>query len=286
MDKSTRIPTPLRVAQAQRHPQAHLIQSVAKALRILDAFTAQDPDLNLQQIAGRLGLNQNTLFPILQTLTAFGYLTKDPVTRRYRLGLKLLERGAHLRELTELIRVADPHLTALTKASQENSHLAVLDRDEVVYLARKEAAQALMIQSRVGKRVPPHCTALGKVLLAGLTQEEFEATLQRLPLIASTLHTITERNTLRREIAKAREQGYALDQQEYQEGGVCVAAPVLDSQGRVVAAVSLSMPLVRCNRQRLAELRVRVQETCHAISSDLGYVAGPSTASGRQRQRR
>lgn len=188
----------------------YLNTSLAKALRVCELFDGERSELSLSEIANALGSRPGSVYPIVCTLQSFGYLERDPATKRFRLGLKFLALANHILSSLDIREKAKPVLKELARKLQVNAHLAVLYEDEVLYLDREEAAPSVVLPSVIGRRVPPHCTALGKVLLAHDQEAAARITAAgELPKL--TRNTITDAQALERELAKVRQAGYALD---------------------------------------------------------------------------
>lgn len=250
--------------------ERYLNTSLAKALRVLDLFNGVEGGLSLTEIAQRLGTQPGSIYPIVYTLHKFGYLARDAETKKYHLGLHILALANQILSSLDVRERAKPVLKKLARALEVNAHLAVLYEDEVLYLDREEAAPSVVIPSVIGRRVPPHCTALGKVLLAH-DQETLERVLAKGPLPALTANTITNPEVLRRELERVRAQGYAVDWEEFHEGNICVAAPVRDYRGKVVAAISVSLPKTRLAHDPLDRFVKDVTSAAFEISGSLGY---------------
>jgi IclR family KDG regulon transcriptional repressor len=259
------------MGQSRGHKQERIIQSVQRAIDILELFTEQRRAIDLTGMSQLLGLSKSTVYGIARTLVANGYLEYDQRYRRFSLGLKLLVRSSTLLRTLDLAQVALPHMQACRDLCQESVYLAVLRDGEVVYLQRTEGAATLGMRSEVGTRLPAHCTALGKVLLAQLSDDELNEVVTRKGLPKLTENTITDPVALRRHLEEVRLRGYATDMEERQAGGQCVAAPIRDSSGQVVAAVSISVPSVRMNEGRRKQFSEDVQVMAHRISAALAY---------------
>jgi DNA-binding IclR family transcriptional regulator len=243
-----------------------LLSSVSKALSLLDVFTLEQPELSLAQIARQAGIHKSSAFRLLSTLEAQGFVERNPAGRGYRLGWKLGELAGHLLARYDLRELAAPHMERLAQASSEIVHLSILDGAEIVYLEKKGRSQPLTVSTTVGGRSPAHASAMGKVLLAGLADGELRRVLHGLRLLRFTPTTITDRRRLARELSAIRRQGYALDDEETFPGIRCVAAPLRDRDGRVVAALSVTAPTQRMGARRQAEIRHWVTETAVRIS--------------------
>ena len=186
--------------------------------------------------------------------------------------MKLVERAFVALGHLEVTRVALAHLERLRKWRDETVNLAVLDCDEVVYIERLLSPQTLGMRSEVGKRAMAHSTALGKALLSQLSKSELATFLANCDLPPVTPNTITEPEELKHELDLVRSRGYAVDMEEDQIGGACIAAPIFDHRGKAVAAASISVPLARLRPSELPGFGAKVTGTARAISEDLGYV--------------
>ncbi|MCG0239985.1 MAG: IclR family transcriptional regulator [Firmicutes bacterium] len=252
-----------------------ILQSVDSALRLLETFSRAEPELTLAELSRRLGLGKSTVFRLLSTLEARGFVERNPETGRFRLGLKALYIGGLVIHRINLITGSQLALERLVRESGETAHLVVYERGEAVFVNKVESSRTVTMGSHIGARMPAYCTATGKVLLAHLPEGELERYLAETPLRRLTLHTITDPDRLREHLRQVREQGYAVDQQESEEGLMCVAAPIRGPQGNVVAAVSVSGPAVRLARQ-LPKMRELVQAAAAEISQNLGWCPGNS----------
>lgn len=254
-----------------RSPRYHAT-SLARALTVLDLFEPSTPTLSATQIARRLRIRPGSLSAPLATLERFGYLERRP-DKRFRLGLKLLERGHTVLQHLDVYEQAKPALRALANSLSANAHLAVPYRGQVLYLGREEAMLSSFFPSIVGRLVPAHCTALGKVLLASLSPGERRDFLAGQPLEKRTSKTIITPRRLEAELGKVARQGYAVDHEELYDGLTCVATPVRDHAGEVVAAISVSLPRSLMTAARTARVALRVIRTATLISKGMGYRA-------------
>jgi IclR family acetate operon transcriptional repressor len=223
----------------------------------------------LVEISRASGLHPSTAFHLLRTLVGLGYVVQDHETREYRLGSRVFQVAVAASTEAQLAETARPYLVELTKDTGETSHLAILERGEAVVVSRVEGASPLQVVNRVGSPRPTHCTAIGKVLLAALSEPELAAVLDR-KLTAYTAKTITSPAELRRELARVKAEGHAMDDEEFAEGVRCIAAPVRNFTGRVVAAVGISGPLWRMTPDTLPALIETVKRAAGLISAQLG----------------
>ncbi len=265
-----------------------------RALRILRCFRAEQPELGITEIARELRLPKSTVHRLLATLEAEGFAHRLSGSR-YVLGWRAFGLGAAVLAWSAIRQPTLRRLEALVAATGETAHLGVLDEGQVLYVEKVEIDRPLRMPSAVGRRLPLHCTALGKVLAAGLEDAVLKRIIERVGLPAFTPNTITDLAMLQRELEKVRTAGFALDNEEIEEGLMCVAAPVVDERGTTCAAISISGPVSRV-RGRPDDNIAAVREACRALSEDLGPNArklrdvstlgpSPETSSGLDRRR-
>jgi IclR family pca regulon transcriptional regulator len=266
------------MAEEDRPRSADFVQSLERGLAVIRAFDAEHRELGLSDVARRTGLSRAAARRFLLTLVELGYVHLDHA--RFSLRPRVLELGyAYLQGLT-LPEVAQPHLETLVAAVDESSSLSVLDDTDIVYVARVPTRRIMSITLTVGTRLPAYATSMGRVLLAGLPEDECEARLTRVTLAPLSPHTITDAATLRQTLADVRADGFAAVDQELEEGLRSLAVPVRDGSGTVVAALNVS---VHASRQTMATLRrdflPAARRAAAAIESDLRTgVGGPAGA--------
>ena len=247
------------------------IKVLDKSLSVLELLLQKGSSMNMIELSEKLGFYPSTIHRILDTLKHRGYVEQDSHTQKYQLGLKILELGMAKLQQMDLVREATPYLKELVKQCNETVHLGVLEEGEVLYLAKEESSQTIRMISYVGKRAPLHCTALGKVLLTYLSTEERKKILGEKVLPRLTENTITDKRELEKELSKVREQGFALDREENEKDVRCVAAPIRNYQGEVIAALSISSPIFRIDKNAQNNLKEALIETSKKISKRLGY---------------
>jgi len=266
-------PIPATLPRSLPKPAARqrTVQSIARALTVLDTLADSQGEVGIVELSQRVALHTSTVHRLLATLAGQGYVRQSPDTGRYALGPKAINLAeAYLGQL-DLRRVAHPFLERLTQDTGETANLVIQDGHEALYLDKAESPQSLRIFSRIGRRAPLHCTAVGKVLLANAPPAQVDGLLGEGPLERLTRRTITSVAQLRRELAAVRAQGYALDREECEEGGYCIAVPVRNATGATVAAVGVSSPSVRMSGRRIQELVPAVVRTGREISERLGF---------------
>ncbi len=249
----------------------YLSSSLERSLRVLRLFDAENRSLTLSEIARRIGSTPGGSTPILNTLEKHGFLARDPESKRYRLGLTILERANCVLVSLDVSEAAKPVLRALASELRVNAHLAVRYDSEVLYVHREEAAPAVVLQSIIGRRAPLYCTALGKVFLA------FDAAplvdeISSAQLAPVTPKTLTTPRALRDDIEATRARGYSIDDEEFHLGQVCVAVPVRDFQARLVAAMSISIAKPRLDAEPLTMFADELVAAGRQVSAALGNV--------------
>ena len=267
-----------------------MIRSLQRGLTILEIIGKREQPASLAELSRELGLHPSTVFHLLKTLRALGYVAQAPEAKTYRIGPKVFSLASAATHEQALADLAMPHLAELVRATAETSHLAIYDRGEVVVIAKLDGSGPMRLSERIGTPRPAHATAIGKVLLAALTPGELKAHLARGRLKRFTPRTLTAPARLRAELAKVRGQGYALDDEEYSLDLRCVAAPVRDFAGRVVASLGLSGPVWRTGNARLADLAEMVCRQAQQLSAALGHGASfsplPSFLPGERKRGR
>jgi len=254
------------------------IQTVSNAFHMLEAFFVED-EFGVSELSRRLGLHKNNVFRLLATLEQSGYIEQDPVSERYLLGTRCLELGQAYQRSHSLLSRARAVLEQLARKSGETVHLASLRDFTVVHLDGVGSEQAVLSAPRIGQRLPVHCTALGKVLVGCGDREQRENYGRRLLAAGApqsrTEATLVDAQKLMDELVSVGSLGFAIDLEECEAGMRCVAAPVRDSSGAVVAAISISGPAFRLPEEALrGDAARRVLAAAEELSQQLGYSAG------------
>jgi len=251
-----------------------LVPAVTRAFDILEAFRGDARPLSVPEVAARLRLPRSTAHDLVRTLVARGYLRAlDDQPHKFVLGLRVFELGSTYAASLDLPREGRQVARAVSAVCNETVHLAVLDDTEVVYIAKVDSTQAIRMVSAVGRRLPAHCTAVGKMLLSGLSDRELIARYGRSKSFASmTPNSITSLPRLRRELAVIRVRGLAFDDCESNVDVRCVAAPVHDRDGQMAAAMSISVPITRMRPKRREELAALVKQGAQDLSRRLGFL--------------
>ncbi|MFH1567734.1 MAG: IclR family transcriptional regulator, partial [Gemmatimonadota bacterium] len=253
------------------------IQALDRGLMVLEALAASAGDASLSQLAAQFPWHKSTTLRLLNTLVQHGQAERDPESSRYRLGLGILRLSSALGRRLDLRERAREPVRKLADRARETAHLAILDRGEAVVLEQAETAERIRIITYIGMRMPCHCTALGKALLAFLPKEELDRQCDSRALERYTDRTIVDPKELRLHLAEVREQGYAFDDEESYAGMSCLAAPVRDRDGRVVAAVGISGPSGRMHSPKYEGAVRAVMEAAGQVSERGGGGGPPRT---------
>jgi IclR family pca regulon transcriptional regulator len=247
-------------------PGDQFVQSLARGLEVIVSFDGEHPEMTLAQVATRTGYSRATARRFLHTLVDLGYMRTDGKT--FSLTPQVLRLGTAYLSGLGLPQVAQPHLERLSAQLGESTSAAVLDGSDIVYIARVATRRIMSVGITVGTRFPAYATSMGRVLLAALEADDFEAYLSAADLQPLTARTIHEPAALRREIEHVREQGWALVDQELERGLTSMAAPIVDGSGRTVAALNVSTATVDGTPQ-IAEAKAPLLRSAAAIGADL-----------------
>lgn len=257
----------------KQHSGLSAVKSASRVLDVLELLAQHQQGLTFPELVELLGFPKSSLHALLWTLHDRGWVALDEDTRRYRTGVRAWEAGQGFVHGVDLVRVADRHLRNARADLDETVQLAILDGTDVVYVAKVDADHPFQLISRVGMRLPAYATGLGKVLLAALPPAELEARFEAFDFERFTDRTLTSFPELVDRLAQIRQDGFGEDDGEYTEGIFCVAAPVRDHTGAVVAALSCSAPRARLDAREVDPGRIRELVRAHgnALSTELGW---------------
>lgn len=242
--------------------ETYRIKVLQKAFRLLELFSEEVPELSAAEIYQKLPYNKTTSFRLISNLEEDGYLDRDPLTNKYRLGMRLFFLGNLVRPYRYIKDVAKPFLEKLNEESGETVHLAVLHKEEALYVDKIESKHTVrVVVSRVGRKLPAHCSGVGKVLLAYLPGPQVKEIVAKKGLGAFTRNTITSYTRLKNELRQVAQQGFAYDNEEIEIGLKCAAAPIF-FDNEVVAALSVSVPRERfdANRENLVRMVIHTAQ--------------------------
>lgn len=247
------------------------VKSLNHALDVLELLAEEgQPELGVSELARRVGLSKTTVHQILGTLETRGCVLQNQHTGRYRLGWRLFELGRAVTRRVELVALAQPYLAVLSRETNESVQLGVLASSEVLYVAKHEPPRSVVIAAAVGRRLPLHATAAGKVLMAWSAPEKIAEMLKG-PFQPYTPQTITNPSQLRAEVQRVRQQGYGICLTEYENDVNALAAPVFNFTGQCVAVISLAGPAVRFVEATMDRCRPNLLAAVGALSRELGY---------------
>ncbi len=259
------------MSAATKRATTYRVQVLDRAFTILNALAEDGPELGLTELSGRLRLHKSTVHRLLMILEQNRYVEKNPSSAQYRLGWKLFELGMQAVARRDLFQLAPPVVEWLMAETGETAHLGILREGEVVSVVNAESQQTVRTPSTVGRRAPVHCTSLGKAILAFLPRPQVAEFVRTYGLRSYTRNTITRLSLLESELRRTRELGYAVDDEEREDGLRCIGAPVRDHTGRVVAAISIAGPAFRVGQDRLPALAAAVMSAAARLSASLGY---------------
>lgn len=250
-----------------------MIQSLRRGLEILELMAAHNGEISVTEAARHLDVDRSTSSRLLATLDRRGFVTRDSDSQRYRLGSKLLVLSKVLLDTLNVAAIGHDDVRALGEITGEAAHLAILVGSDAVFVDHVDGREALTINASVGDRDPLYCTAIGRALLLGHTDAEVRALLRGVGMIAFTRKTTTSMARLIECLGASRAQGYTFDDEERHAGVQCIAAPVHDHTGRVVAAIGISAPTSRVVRAGTDALAVAVVAASRNVSLKLGYLS-------------
>jgi IclR family KDG regulon transcriptional repressor len=260
------------VAPASKSVNGGPVKSADRVMAVLD-LVAERGTLPFSEISEALGLPKSSAHSLLRTMEARGYLSIDE-ERRYRLGSRIWELAQAFHEVEDLRTLMKPLMDEVVERTGETVQLAVLDGISAVYLALSESPHPMKLTSRAGARLPAYTSAIGKTLLAALDPEDAACRLDGAELTRLTDHTIVSVRALLEELERTHQRGYGIDDEEFAIGLRCIAVPVRDLDGKVVAAISVSMPTPRYSRAAAANARKALAEAAEKATAVLGRWQG------------
>ncbi len=247
------------------------ISTLSRTLKILEAFDTRTPALRLTDIAAKVNLHKSTVYRLLSYLVTENYLEFNESTKEYRLGYKFLTLASVVLSYLDITDISKPIMRELVDKTNQTANLAVLDRDAVIYIAKVEPTSSIRISTRIGARVPAHCTALGKILLANLSHNNLDKILSTMKFSRFTSTTITDKESLKKKLNEISAKGYAIDHEEFLDGLVCVAYPIFDYKNEAIAAISISGSLTVFKDEQIQKWIKLLKTSSESISKQLGY---------------
>lgn len=235
------------------------VSSLVKAMRVLECFSIKDPELGVTEIAKQLDLQKSTVHNILSTFETMGYLTQNSATGKYSLGVRLLQFSYIINNHMGYQKFFLPYMEKIADKLHETVFLAIPHDSEVLYLESRQPHDSMGDRKILGEHAPMYCTGLGKALMAFMPQEE---QLKHIPdtFVKFTENTLDSKEALLEDLRRIRERGYSIDNMEHEYGVVCIALPVFGHDGSPVAAISISGPSLRLQREAIVQAAVTMKE--------------------------
>ena len=250
--------------------QPEAVSSVLKIFNILEAL-GQQKEIGVSELAQKLMTSKATTYRFLQTMKSLGYVTQEEEADKYSLTLKLFELGAKSLEHVDILALAEKEMRAITEQTNETVHLGALDEDTIIYLHKIESSHSLRMHSRVGRRNPIYSTAIGKILLSESSDAVVRSRMKDVTFKKSTCKTLENVEQLFVELAVAKQQHFAEDNEEQEPGLYCMAAPIYDRFGNILYGISISLPTVRFDEERKSYYIQLLHNAGRSISEQLGF---------------
>ncbi|WP_158784867.1 DNA-binding transcriptional regulator KdgR [Pantoea sp. BAV 3049] len=258
------------MAKDELDKQPDSVSSVLKVFGILQAL-GEEREHGITELSQRVMMSKSTVYRFLQTMKSLGYVSQEGESEKYALTLKLFELGAKALQNVDLIRSADIQMREISRQTRETIHLGALEEDSIVYIHKIDSLYNLRMYSRIGRRNPLYSTAIGKVLLAWRDRHEVEEIISEVIFTRSTARTLSSKEELMPVLDKVRSQGFGEDNEEQEEGLRCIAVPVFDRFGVVIAGLSLSFPTIRFSEEDKAGYVKMLHQAARQISDQMGY---------------
>jgi len=247
------------------------IQSLERGFHVLEEVARHRDGVTLSELSRAVGLHTSTLYHLTRTLVALGYLRAGTDDKRYRMGRGIFQLASACLSESELCAIVEPHLQRLAEATGEATHFAIWERERALILTRREGPNALQITERAGTLRPVYCTAIGKVLLSGLTEDAFERLVAGIAFEQITPNTLRDANALRRQVEWARRDGIAYDDCEFNAEVRCMAAAVRDYRGGIIGAIGFSGPVWRLSLAGMGDYIAVTRTIAAKLSEELGF---------------
>jgi IclR family KDG regulon transcriptional repressor len=255
----------------RRDSRDSVVKSIDNGLTVLEYLSSKSEGVKITKICKDLGINITAVYRILKTMKKRGFVEQDDETQKYQLGLRAQLLGILAMNQTNLYKYGLASLNEICKSTLETANLVIRDRWEGVYISQVESQNALRVANQMGSRVPLYCTAAGKVLLAYMDNEHRQRYYEEMPLIPLTPNTLGSVEELEKEITAIRETDIAYDREEQALGEACIAAPVFNHSGEIVAAISISSPATRLTNERMEEFSLLLINEGKRLSQRLGF---------------
>ncbi|MGF1751547.1 MULTISPECIES: DNA-binding transcriptional regulator KdgR [Vibrio] len=254
----------------EKSTQPEAVSSVLKVFNILESLGDQK-EIGVSDLSQRLMMSKATTYRFLQTMKGLGYVSQQGEADKYSLTLKMFELGSKSLEWVDLVELAEKEMRVISEETNETIHLGALDHGSIIYVHKIDSSHALRMHSRVGRRNPLHTTAIGKVLLAERDEASIRHALVDAEFVKSTPNTLESIEQLLQELAVVKQQHFGEDNEEQEPGLRCIAAPVYDRFGTVIAGVSISFPTIRFDEDRKDHYVHLLHQAGKNISEHLGF---------------
>lgn len=256
---------------AEERETKNPVQSAERIFQVLEML-AENGEMGLMEISSELNLHKSTVHRLLMSLIYMGYAKQNEATQKYMLSYKIVSLAGKILDRTDILRIAKPYLKRLSDISGETVHLVQRDGNNILYLYKIEArVGTIRMVSQVGMVHPMYCSGVGKAIMATLPQKEVKQIWNESVIEKKTEKTVTDFDEMLKVLEKVRQNGYALDDEENEEGVRCIAASVRDCGNEIKYAFSISGPVSRMTRERVEELAVDVKKVQKELSEELGY---------------
>lgn len=246
------------------------VQSVDRALLILDILQEYPKGLGVTELSLKLDVSKSTVHRLLMSLRVKGYIKQDEENMKYGLGLKLIELSQSVSDNLDIRKLAANHLYNLAEITGETAHLVIRENNEIVYIDKIESSETIRMFSNIGKRAPMHCTGVGKAILAFLPKNKINQVLEENGMQKFTDKTITEKNTMLKHLKEIRNKGYSIDDEEHELGIKCAAAPIFNYKDEVIGGISVAGPIMRISDEKLKFIASEVLRVSKEISRHFG----------------
>lgn len=262
------------MSSAEQDKQPDAVSSVMKVFGILQAL-GEEQENGITELSQRVMMSKSTVYRFLQTMKTLGYVSQEGESEKYGLTMKMFELGSKAIQHVDLIRYADRQMREISHLTREAIHLGMLDEDSIIYIHKIDSLYNLRMFSRIGRRNPLYCTAIGKVLLAWRPEEEVREIMSGVEFVQSTATTLSDIDALLAELDRVRSQGFGEDNEEQEKGLRCIAVPIFDRFGVVIAGLSISFPTLRFSEERRQEYVAMLHPAARTLSSQMGYHSYP-----------
>jgi len=248
-----------------------IVQSVDRTLTILEVLSDYEEGLGITEISEKVELHKSTIHRLLNTLIYKGYIKQDKNTNKYGVTLKLFELGNKKVESMNLVSVVEPYLKELMEKTNEVIHLAIREGFDIVYVSKMEPQKSMQMYTRIGMRKPIYCTAMGKAMMAYMTEEEIREIWNESDVQKLTPNTMVDFSKIKENLKGIRVNGYAMDDQEVEEGIRCVGTILRDHKSRICGAISISGSIISFTEDKISYFSKVILEYTDKISKELGY---------------